>query len=138
IGEINENEKQEFLGNAAALLFPINWPEPFGLVMIESMATGTPVIGFKKGSVPEVIDDGESGSIVSTIDEAVEAIKNLDRFDRVKVRQTFESRFTAEIMAKNYLRLYHLQIMKNEEEKSRGVHVFSDIHSDHSLKFKTG
>src|SRR4029079_8436686 len=125
-------------GNAMALLFPINWPEPFGLVMIESMATGTPIIGFKKGSVPEVIEEGKSGNIVSSADEAVEAVKHLDRFDRMKVRQTFESRFTSEIMAKNYLRVYHLQIAKTEEEKSSSVRVLPNHHSDLSIKSKAG
>jgi len=114
IGEITESEKQDFFGNALALLFPINWPEPFGLVMIESMATGTPVIAFRNGSVPEIIDDGKSGFIVSNIDEGVEALNRLNLLNRKIVREIFESRFSAEIMAKNYLRLYNLQRMKTE------------------------
>jgi glycosyltransferase involved in cell wall biosynthesis len=106
IGEINEAEKAEFLGGAAALLFPIDWPEPFGVVMIEAMACGTPVIAFRCGSVPEVIDDGVTGRIVSTVDEAVAAIDRLRDLDRSRVRATFETRFTARRMAEDYVSLY--------------------------------
>jgi glycosyltransferase involved in cell wall biosynthesis len=106
IGEINEHEKADFLGNARALLFPFDWPEPFGLVMIEAMACGTPVIAFRLGSVPEVIDNGISGFIVKRIDEAVAAVACLNRLDRSKVRAIFERRFTAERMAQDYLAIY--------------------------------
>lgn len=106
IGEINEHQKADFLGNARALLFPIDWPEPFGLVMIESMACGTPVIAFRHGSVPEVIDDGVSGFIVSEIGEAVAAVRSVGQLDRAEVRATFEERFTAERMALDYLAIY--------------------------------
>ena len=82
VGEINEREKAEFLGEAAALLFPIDWPEPFGIVMIEAMACGTPVIAFPAGSAPEVIDDGVSGWLVDDVDEAVRAVRRVERFDR--------------------------------------------------------
>jgi glycosyltransferase involved in cell wall biosynthesis len=109
IGEINEVQKAEFLGNALALLFPIDWPEPFGLVMIEAMATGTPVLAFRCGSVPEVIEDGVSGFVVDTMDEAVDAAECLARLDRRIVRQAFERRFTAECMAKQYVSLYAAQ-----------------------------
>lgn len=107
IGEVNEAQKAEFLANAYALLFPINWPEPFGLVMIEAMACGTPVIAFRSGSVPEVIDDGVSGRIVDDVDEAVMAVRHLDKLDRSTVRRTFDLRFTAEHMTNNYLKIYH-------------------------------
>ncbi|PRE08865.1 glycosyl transferase [Burkholderia multivorans] len=106
IGEINEHQKAEFLGNARALLFPIDWPEPFGLVMIEAMACGTPVIAFDCGSVPEVIEDGASGYIVHDIDEAVEAVHKLGELDRATVRERFEARFTVERMTRDYLRIY--------------------------------
>ena len=106
IGEIGELEKQEFLGNARALLFPIDWPEPFGLVMIEAMACATPVIAFRCGSVPEVIDHGLSGFIVDSEDQAVEAVARLGELDRHRVRAAFDARFTAERMAANYVRLY--------------------------------
>jgi glycosyltransferase involved in cell wall biosynthesis len=106
MGEINEHSKAEFLGNARALLFPIDWPEPFGLVMIEAMACGTPIIAFRCGSVPEVIDEGVSGFIVRDIGEAVLAVKHAEKLDRQVVRATFERRFTAERMAKEYLAIY--------------------------------
>jgi glycosyltransferase involved in cell wall biosynthesis len=106
IGEINEREKADFLGNARALLFPIDWPEPFGLVMIEAMACGTPVIAFRRGSVPEVIDDGITGFIVRSEGEAVAAVSSLDKLDRSKIRARFESRFVAERMALDYLAIY--------------------------------
>lgn len=106
VGEINERQKAQFLGNASALLFPIDWPEPFGLVMIEAMACGTPVIAFRCGSVPEVIDHGVSGFIVDDLDEAVDALDHLDDLDRAGVRRQFERRFTAERMARDYLEIY--------------------------------
>lgn len=106
IGEVNETQKQEFLANAFALLFPIDWPEPFGLVMIEAMACGTPVVAFRSGSVPEVIDDGVSGLIVDGIDEAIAAVRQLENLDRADVRRAFELRFTAEHMTNNYLKVY--------------------------------
>ncbi|ODN63754.1 glycosyl transferase, partial [Burkholderia cenocepacia] len=104
IGEISESEKTEFLGNAHALLFPIDWPEPFGLVMIEAMACGTPVIAFKRGSVPEVIDNGVSGFVVEDELSAVAALKRLDTLPREKVRAAFEARFSSKVMAQNYVK----------------------------------
>jgi len=106
VGEINEARKASFLGNARALLFPIDWPEPFGLVMIEAMACGTPVIAFSHGSVPEVVDDGISGYIVDDIAGAVAAVGELDALDRRRVREQFEERFSAERMALDYISIY--------------------------------
>jgi glycosyltransferase involved in cell wall biosynthesis len=106
IGEINEGDKAAFLGGAAALLFPVDWPEPFGLVMIEAMACGTPVIAFRRGSVPEIVEEGVSGFVVDTIDEAVTAVGRITRLDRALVRAEFERRFTAERMAHDYSDIY--------------------------------
>jgi glycosyltransferase involved in cell wall biosynthesis len=106
IGEINDRKKAEFLGHAAALLFPIDWPEPFGLVMIEAMACGTPVIAFRHGSVPEIIEDGVTGFVVDSEDEALEAIRRLAQLDRRRVRREFERKFTSARMTANYLKLY--------------------------------
>jgi glycosyltransferase involved in cell wall biosynthesis len=106
VGEIGDADKGEFLGNALALLFPIDWPEPFGLVMIEAMACGTPVITFERGSVPEVIEEGVSGLIVNDDDAAVAAVPIAASLDRRRVRQAFERRFTVMTMAKNYLAVY--------------------------------
>jgi len=106
IGEIGEEQKGEFLGNATALLFPIDWPEPFGLVMIEAIACGTPVIAFPCGSVPEIVESGRNGFLVGSIEDAAEAVGRLDRLDRAAVRSTFDERFTVERMASDYLRIY--------------------------------
>lgn len=106
VGEIGEAEKEPFLGNAAALLFPIDWPEPFGLVMIEAMAVGTPVIAFGCGSVPEIIEDGVTGFVVRDIDSAVDAVRRAVRLDRCAIRKRFEERFMAERMARDYLAVY--------------------------------
>ena len=105
-GEVNDQTKEEFLANAAALLFPIDWPEPFGLVMIEAMACGTPVIAYRHGSVPEVIDEGVTGFVVDSEEEAVRAVGRLGEIDRRQVRACFERRFTARRMAGGYLALY--------------------------------
>jgi glycosyltransferase involved in cell wall biosynthesis len=110
IGEISEGEKSEFLGQAAALLFPVDWPEPFGLVMIEAMACGTPVIAFRCGSVPEVIDDGQSGRIVLSVEEAVQAIPDVLALDRKTVRARFEERFSVTRMAADYLKVYQKMV----------------------------
>src|SRR5712672_1532610 len=106
IGEVNDETKRQFLAGAAALLFPIDWPEPFGLVMIEAMACGTPVIAFKSGSVPEVIDDGITGFVVDGETEAIQAVSRVGALDRRQVRARFEQRFTARRMAEEYVRHY--------------------------------
>ena len=106
IGEINERSKSAFLGNARALLFPIDWPEPFGLVMIEAMACGTPVLAFRNGSVPEVIEDGLSGYLVDTEEEAISVLPQTLMLDRRRVRRRFEERFSASRMAADYVAVY--------------------------------
>ena len=106
IGEINDAQKPAFLSGAHALLMPIDWPEPFGLVMIEAMACGTPVIAMNRGSVPEVIDDGVTGFIVEDDIGSVGAVEQLDQLDRTRVRERFEQRFTAKRMAEDYLAVY--------------------------------
>ena len=106
LGEIDEAEKQELLAGAAALVFPIEWPEPFGLVMIEAMACGTPTIAYRRGSIPEVIDDGVTGFIVDTIEEAVAATRRIPELSRARCRQVFEERFTATRMAEQYVDVY--------------------------------
>jgi glycosyltransferase involved in cell wall biosynthesis len=116
VGEINEQQKAAFLGGARALLFPIDWPEPFGLVMIEAMACGTPVLGFRCGSVPEVIDDGVTGIAVDSVQQAVMAMGALLAMDRRCVRRRFEERFTAERMAREYLRLYETQLRTRQRK----------------------
>lgn len=106
IGEISEREKEAFLGQAHALLFPIDWDEPFGLVMIEAMACGTPVVAYARGSVPEIIDDGVTGFVVSNIEEAVAAVDRIGALDRERVRGVFDQRFTVQRMAGDYVNLY--------------------------------
>ena len=106
IGEINDAQKGDFLGNAAVLVFPIDWPEPFGLVMIEAMACGTPVIAFGRGSVPEIIEEGVSGFIVENVEQAIAAVPRALALDRAGVRAAFENRFTVDRMAEDYVALY--------------------------------
>ena len=106
VGEVGDAEKAAFLGGARALLFPIDWPEPFGLVMMEAMATGTPVIAWRNGSTPEVIEHGRSGFLVESIEEAVAATHSAADLSRPNVRAAFEERFSAARMAEDYLRLY--------------------------------
>ena len=106
IGEVAGQDKADLLRGAAALLFPIDWAEPFGLVMIEAMACGTPVIAYRTGSVPEVVEDGLTGFIVETIEESVEAVRRLGELDRAAVRRRFEERFTAERMVRDYVAIY--------------------------------
>lgn len=106
LGEIGERQKNEFLGNARALLFPIDWPEPFGLVMIEAMACGTPVIAYRMGSVPELVDEGTTGMIVDGIDEGVKAVEAIGSISRTACRQAFEERFSVSRMAREYAAIY--------------------------------
>lgn len=106
VGEISENEKNDFLGNAAALLFPINWQEPFGLVVIESLACGTPVVAYNMGSVPELITHGSNGFIVDNLEDAVKAVENITLIERRECRRIFDERFTAARMAQDYLYIY--------------------------------
>lgn len=117
LGEINEGEKSEFLGGARALLFPVDWPEPFGLVMIEAMACGTPVVAFRRGSVPEILDHGVTGFIVDNETEAVRALERLGELDRQRIRRVFEQRFTAQRMARDYLALYHALLHHEQNGK---------------------
>lgn len=114
IGEIGEAEKSDFLGGARALLFPISWPEPFGLVMIEAMACGTPIIAFNQGAVPEVMQDGVTGFVVEDVEQAVRAVAHLDTIDRAAVRATFERRFSIEVMAAKYESAYASVALGNE------------------------
>jgi glycosyltransferase involved in cell wall biosynthesis len=106
VGEINEREKQQFLGDALGLLFPIDWPEPFGLVMVEALACGTPVLALRRGSVPEIIEDGVTGLVVDGVDQAMAAAPRLRDLSRAACRASFERRFTAPRMATDYVRLY--------------------------------
>ena len=114
IGEINDAQKPAFLSGAKALLFPIDWPEPFGLVMIEAMACGCPVIAMRRGSVPEVMDDGVSGFIVNNVDEAVAACGRLGELDRARVRAQFDKRFTSRRMAQDYVKVYERLIAERK------------------------
>ena len=106
VGEILHSERDEFLGNALAILFPIEWPEPFGLVMIEAMACGTPVIAYRRGSVPEVLEDGMTGYIVDGIDDAVKAVSRVGTMNRLRIREVFETRYSVARMTADYLFLY--------------------------------
>jgi glycosyltransferase involved in cell wall biosynthesis len=121
IGEVNEREKQDFLGNARALLFPIDWPEPFGLVMIKAMACGTPVLAFRNGSVPEVIDEGVTGHVVDTVEQAIEVLPQTLALDRKHIRAVFDERFTAARMARDYVKLYRRLLKKPAPNEVRRI-----------------
>jgi glycosyltransferase involved in cell wall biosynthesis len=114
VGEIGDGEKEEFLGHAYALLFPIDWPEPFGLVMIEAIACGTPVIAYRSGAVPEVIEEGHTGFIVEGLEDAVEAVRRVPELSRRRCREVFEQRFTAARMAHDYIEVYHRLIKRSQ------------------------
>jgi len=120
VGEIGEDEKDAFLGDAAALIFPIDWPEPFGLVMIEAMACGTPVVAFRCGSVPEVMRDGVSGFVVDTVDEAVEATARAVQLPRAVCRAYFEERFLAQRMAQDYVDVYRAAVAASGRPNAGG------------------
>jgi glycosyltransferase involved in cell wall biosynthesis len=117
IGEVGESDKMRFLAGAHALLFPIDWPEPFGLVMIEAMACGTPVVAFRRGSVPEVIEDGLTGFVVDTVEQAVQAIPRIGHLDRQTLRAVFRQRFSVKRMAADHVALYEGLI---ERQRQRG------------------
>jgi glycosyltransferase involved in cell wall biosynthesis len=121
LGEISDREKDEFLGNAYALLFPIDWPEPFGLVMIEALACGTPVIAYDHGSVPEVIEDGVNGFVVRDLEDATQAIGRISNLSRVRCREVFEKRFTANRMASDYVKLYSRMIDRRMRRLNRSI-----------------
>jgi glycosyltransferase involved in cell wall biosynthesis len=123
VGEINEQQKPEFLSGAKALLFPIDWSEPFGLVMIEAMACGTPVIAFNRGSVPEVIDHGVTGFICEDVQGAVGALQRLDELSRTEIRAQFERRFCASTMAQNYVDSYTALLQAAKRPMLRQVAV---------------
>jgi glycosyltransferase involved in cell wall biosynthesis len=116
VGEIGESSKNEFLKDAIALLFPINWPEPFGLVLIEAMACGTPVVAFRNGSVPEVITNGLNGLLVDSVDEAVKAVNAISAIDRRSCRKTFDERFTSKVMTEEYIKVY-LQMTEGSKKE---------------------
>jgi len=123
IGEINERQKAKFIGEASALVFPIDWPEPFGLVMIEAMDCGTPVIAFRSGSTPEIIDDGVTGFLVDEVEAAAAAVARLAELDRAKVRARFEERFSIERVAKDYLKVYQaLPGVRNQIHRAPAPH----------------
>lgn len=119
LGELGEQDKGSFLGNAYALIFPIDWVEPFGLVMIEAMACGTPTIAFRRGSVPEIIDDGVTGFVVDNIEQSLKALQRIPGIDRARCRQMFESRFSAQRMAADYLTVYQRLIDKEHRGRQR-------------------
>ena len=116
VGEIGDDQKSAFLGNARALLFPIDWPEPFGLVMIEAMACGTPVIAWNCGSVPEVVDHGVTGFIINSEQEAVLAARQVLELDRKEIRDVFIRRFSAKVMAQRYVDLYQTLLLGSDRD----------------------
>jgi glycosyltransferase involved in cell wall biosynthesis len=128
LGEMGEEDKEQFLGNAFALIFPIDWVEPFGLVMIEAMACGTPTIAFRRGSVPEIIEGGVTGFVVDDIEQAVEAIARIPSIDRARCRQVFESRFSAQRMAAEYLTIYRRLIDKERRSRPHVINKRKQLH----------
>lgn len=127
LGEVDERGKGELLGGAYALLFPIDWPEPFGMVMIEAMACGTPVIAFRRGSVPEIMIEGRTGFVCDSVGEAVAAVRRLSEVPRREVRRVFEERFTAERMARDYVAIYErLRMEDRTDADARDTRSFLD------------
>jgi glycosyltransferase involved in cell wall biosynthesis len=122
VGELGGPDRTAFLANAYAVLFPVDWPEPFGLVMIEAMACGTPVIAWRCGSVPEVMEDGVTGFVVDTLDEAVEAVGQVGALARANGRRAFEERFTAQRMTQDYLAIYRQLLQQRPLKLSGGQH----------------
>jgi glycosyltransferase involved in cell wall biosynthesis len=124
LDEINENEKQEFLSNAIALLFPINWPEPFGMVMIEALACGTPVLAYRNGSVAEIIEHGRTGFIVDNLGQAIKALQNISLLERQECRKSFEERFTADRMARDYVDVYqHVAGLNKQRKEVKSIEI---------------
>ena len=144
VGEVQDDEKARLLGGARALVFPIKWPEPFGLVMIEAMACGTPVIGYCAGSVPEVVEQGVTGFIVENARQAAEAILRLDTLDRARVRDRFEARFSVQRMVDDYLAIYQRQIKKEKgptlagQGRNRQSRALAELTCRHRLPSETG
>ena len=139
VGEVADHEKAAFLGNASVLLFPIDWPEPFGLVMIEAMACGTPVIAFRRGSTSEIIDEGVSGFLVDGADEAVAAIRRLGQFDRLRARRRFEQRFAIERVAGEYVNIYRrlpgvTRAKRNGETTNQSFRFSAGVNFDPALR----
>jgi glycosyltransferase involved in cell wall biosynthesis len=138
VGEISDRQKDEFLGNAYALLFPIDWPEPFGLVMIEAMACGTPVIAYEGGSVAEVIEEGRTGFIVTELEDATEAVRRVPDVSRAHCREVFEKRFTVTRMARDYVKVYMRIIDRSNETVKRSqpiVTVPCQQHADDTTRY---
>ncbi|MCC6458721.1 MAG: glycosyltransferase family 4 protein [Caldilineaceae bacterium] len=133
VGEVGEGEKGEFLRNAYALLFPINWPEPFGLVMIEAMACGTPVIAYEHGAVPEVLHDGKTGFVVHDLAETVQAVERVETIDRRECRRVFEERFSASRMARDYVALYERMLEERRMSLESSFHLPTEPLSDKPL-----
>jgi len=121
VGEIGEGEKDEFLGNAYTLLLPIDWPEPFGLVMIEAMACGTPVIAYRGGAVPEVMEEGHTGFIVEGLQDAVKAVRRVPELSRKRCREVFEKRFTATRMAQDYVQVFEGLVRRKQNNVSEAA-----------------
>jgi glycosyltransferase involved in cell wall biosynthesis len=130
LGELNDTDKGKLLRGASALLFPIDWPEPFGLVMIEAMACGTPVIAFRCGSVPEIVEDGVTGFVVNDESEAVAAIRRLGELDRRRIRATFDQRFTARRMAQDYLQHYEKLLQEETRRALKSVRMLNGAQPD--------
>ena len=121
VGEISEQEKDDFLGNACGLLLPIDWPEPFGLVMSDAMACGTPVIAYRGGAVPEIMEHGRTGFVVEAMEDAVEAVRRVPQLSRKRCREVFEKRFTATRMASDYVHVFKRLISRNQEKMSEAA-----------------
>ncbi|MDE3036005.1 MAG: glycosyltransferase, partial [Nitrospirota bacterium] len=119
IGEITDAEKDDFLGDAYALVCPYDWPEPFGIVFIEALACGTPVLAYRRGSIPEIIEDGETGFICDTLEDLTAAVERVSLIDRRRCRQAFEMRFTVERMVQDYLKVYEQVIADESGSRAR-------------------
>jgi len=133
IGEVGEKDKGDFLRGASALLFPSCWPEPFGLVMIEAMACGTPILAYDFGSVREVIDDGITGHVVRSLDEAIAMLPKVLQLDRGHVRRRFEKRFSVSRMAEDYVKIYQVLLRQRTQKSSRPVDEVTRVNGDKYL-----